>query len=50
VCIAPSVVWRGSQRRGVEWVKVWGEVRGAKAGGERESGGGDARGEWAETA
>jgi hypothetical protein len=24
VRVAPSVVWRASQRRGVEWVAVWG--------------------------
>jgi hypothetical protein len=24
VRVAPSVVWRASQRRGVEWVAAWG--------------------------
>jgi hypothetical protein len=48
VRVAPSVVWRASQQRGVAWVAAWGEVRGTKARG--ESGGGGARGEWEETA
>jgi hypothetical protein len=32
------VVWRASQRRGVEWVAVWGEVRGTKVRGTKVRG------------
>jgi hypothetical protein len=35
VHIVPSVVWCASQRRGVEWVVAWGEVRGTKARGRK---------------
>jgi hypothetical protein len=34
VHVAPSVVWRASQRRGVEWVAAWG-------GGEADEGEGE---------
>jgi hypothetical protein len=35
VRIAPSAVWRASQRRGVEWVAVWGGGQGDEGEGEK---------------
>jgi hypothetical protein len=35
VHVTSSVMWRASQRRGVEWVAAWGEVRGTKARGRK---------------